>query len=67
MLPLAQIEPGGVPAMSRDAWAATAVHAVSTYFCAHCGTEYQHPDQVYACVDIHAAAVRAVDVRRVAA
>jgi hypothetical protein len=54
--PLAAIATGGDLAVPRDEWAKTAVHRASTYFCAHCGAQYAHPEEVYGCIDRHAVA-----------
>lgn len=55
--PLDSISTGGQPVVPRDEWANTDVHQASTYFCAHCGEQYAHPEDVYGCIDAHAVRV----------
>ena len=55
---LAEVKPGGSPAVERDEWARCAVHLTSTYCCVHCRTEHPSPEAVYACIDAHARAER---------
>jgi DNA gyrase C-terminal domain, beta-propeller len=49
----AALSMGHQPMVPRAVWAETDVHKASTYSCAHCGWSYEHPDQVYACIDSH--------------
>lgn len=58
LVPLEEIRPGGKPAVPREEWATTAIHAASRYWCGHCGQEREDPEAVYACIDAHAAAAR---------
>jgi hypothetical protein len=44
-------------AVARDEWAKTAIHRASSYSCAHRGQRYEHPEDVYACIDGHVARV----------
>ena len=55
--PLEAISPGGRMAVSRDEWAKTEIHKASSYSCAHRGQQYEHPEDVCACIDGHLALV----------
>jgi len=55
--PLESIAPGGRMTVARDEWAKTEIHRAGSYSCAHCGQRYEHPEDVYACIDGHVARV----------
>ena len=59
------IEASGPPAIGREEWAQTEVHAVSSYWCVHCGQQHPDPVAVYECIDRHVQEERDKDgVRR---
>jgi hypothetical protein len=58
LLDLDALDLPGDPAEDRETWALGAVHAVSAYWCVHCGREQPDPAAVYDCIDRHAARAR---------
>ena len=66
VLDVAEIEPGGEPAIPAEEWARTEVHRHSSYWCVHCGASHPDPEAVYGCIDRHAASEFAATVGRAA-
>jgi DNA gyrase/topoisomerase IV subunit A len=53
ILSVSEVEPGGEPAVEGSEWAQTEIHALSSYWCVHCGEQHEDPEAVYDCIDRH--------------